>query len=141
MYFQPSAEQIAAAKASTCHLATPKDPGDCIGARCISWNRSEDKPCAGFRPRAPKQALAASAAIDWYERRHELRPGQVFLTAGGAVKLDRGVPGDGTKWYALDWDDGWFCYDSTIEPGDLMGEPIEDASGAIRAALAGRSSA
>lgn len=139
MFFKPSAEQIAAAKASTCHLATPKDPGGCIGARCGSWNRAEDKPCSGFRPRAPNPAHARTAEIDWYERRQELRPDQVFLTVGGVVKLDRRVPGDGTKWFALDWDGGWLCYESTIEPGDLIGHPIEDTPGAIRAALAGAS--
>ena len=60
-------------------------------------------------------------AIDWYERRDELKPDQVFCTHdGNIVKLDRRVPGDGTKWYVLDWYNGhWSCCDSTIEPGDL----------------------
>lgn len=58
--------------------------------------------------------------IDWYERRNELFTGQVFRLRDGAVaKLDRSVPGDGTKWYVQDWWNGWSCMDSTIEPGDL----------------------
>lgn len=61
---------------------------------------------------------------DWYERRNELRSGMVFRTmAGDVLRLDRTVPGDGTKWYVENWDNGWFSYDSTIEPGDLVGEP------------------
>jgi hypothetical protein len=58
---------------------------------------------------------------DWYERRHELRPEQVFRCHDGSlVKLDRRVPGDGTKWYVADWWNGsWAYMDSTIEPGDL----------------------
>lgn len=52
MYFKPTPEQIAAAKASTCHLATPKDPSDCKGARCWRWNGKENKPCQDYRPRA-----------------------------------------------------------------------------------------
>lgn len=58
--------------------------------------------------------------IDWYERRNELTPGQVFRTHEGLlVKLDRRVPGDGTKWYVADFWRGWSYMDSTIEPGDL----------------------
>ena len=58
--------------------------------------------------------------IDWYERRNELNPEQVFRCYDGSiVKLDRRVPGDGTKWYVATWYDGWSYYDSTIEPGDL----------------------
>lgn len=57
---------------------------------------------------------------DWYDRRHELMPGQVFRESDGSVvMLDRRVPGDGTKWYVADWFDGWIYDDSTIEPGDL----------------------
>lgn len=73
--------------------------------------------------------------IDWYERRDELNAEQVFLVAYGAVKLDRRVPGDGTKWYVADWLNGWSYLDNTIEPGDLIGEPIEDTRVAIEAAL------
>ena len=58
-------------------------------------------------------------AIDWYERRHELEQGMVFRTYNGVVKLDRTVPGDGSKWYVADWHNGWSYYDSTMEPGDL----------------------
>lgn len=67
--------------------------------------------------------------IDWYERRHELEPGQVFSTADGVIKLDRRVPGDGTKWYVLDWSKGWSHEDSTIEPGDLIDRLANDFSG------------
>jgi hypothetical protein len=64
---------------------------------------------------------APQGVVDWYARRDELRGGQIFRTADGSmVQLDRGVPGDATKWYVLDWDGGWFHYDSTIEPGDLI---------------------
>jgi hypothetical protein len=64
--------------------------------------------------------------IDWYERRHELEPGQIFRAQDGSiVKLDRRVPGDGTKWYVADWWKGWAYMDSTIEPGDLA-ERIEE---------------
>ena len=58
--------------------------------------------------------------IDWYDRRDELEPEQVFkATDGSIVKLDRRVPGDGTQWYVADWFNGWSYYDDTIEPGDL----------------------
>ena len=67
--------------------------------------------------------------IDWYERRSELRPGMVFDTAEGRVKLDRQVPGDATKWYvASQTYTGRWCYeDGTIEPGDLRGQPLVEA--------------
>lgn len=66
--------------------------------------------------------------INWYERRHELRCGQVFRDyEGDLVKLDRTVPGDGTKWYvATMWGDSWAYTDHTIEPGDLRGLPVAD---------------
>ena len=64
---------------------------------------------------------------DWYARRHELEPGMVFRTNDGIVKLDGRVPGDGTKWVVADWHDGWAHYGSEIEPGELQGDPIEDA--------------
>jgi hypothetical protein len=65
--------------------------------------------------------------IDWYERRNELRVGDVFvLTDGDLVRLDRRVPGDGTKWYADNWTNGsWGSWDYTIEPGDLV-EKVAD---------------
>lgn len=73
-------------------------------------------------------------ATDWYERRHELEAGMVFEHAhGGLVKLDRTVPGDGTKWYVADWSNGWAYYDSTIEPGELMGEPLPEPAKATGA--------
>lgn len=64
----------------------------------------------------------------WYLNRHELEPGQVFRDFGGSlVKLDRRVPGDGTKWYVAQWvNDGWAYMDSEIEPRDLRGQPLED---------------
>lgn len=58
--------------------------------------------------------------IDWYEERHKLQPDQIFkLHDGSIVKLDRTVPGDGTKWYVADWYRGWSYQDSTIEPGEI----------------------
>ena len=77
------------------------------------------------------------SAPDWYERRHELEPGMVFIDFQGcAVKLDRDVPGDGTRWYVANWLNGWAYYDAQIEPGDLTGEPIPDELAAIEAAIA-----
>lgn len=79
------------------------------------------------------------ATDEWYDRRDELQSGQVFSSCFGVVKLDRQVPGDGTKWYVADWspsqihpNGSWAHYDSTIEPGDLItqlpdnyaGEPV-----------------
>ena len=58
--------------------------------------------------------------IDWYERRDELKPGMVFRSCWGVVKLDRRVPGDGTQWYVANRSGGsWSYEDGTIEPGDL----------------------
>lgn len=64
-----------------------------------------------------------SEPIDWYENRHDLLCEQVFRCHDGAlVRLNRTVPGDGTKWYVDDWDgSSWAMFDSTIEPGDLFG--------------------
>jgi hypothetical protein len=65
--------------------------------------------------------------VDWYERRHELRPDMIFKDYDGDfVKLDREVPGDATQWYVAAWSDGsWGYYDRRIEPGDLRGEPLD----------------
>lgn len=68
--------------------------------------------------------------IDWYARRDELEPGMVFNSCWGVVKLDRRVPGDGTKWYAADWWNGWAYQDTTIEPGDLAERLPDDYAGA-----------
>lgn len=69
--------------------------------------------------------------IDWYERRDELDPGQVFRTYDDTiVRLDRRVPGDGTDWYADVWYPGlpgrpgyeegrWISDDHRLHPGDL----------------------
>jgi hypothetical protein len=66
--------------------------------------------------------------IDFYARRDELRPGQVFRDQDGCiVRLDRAVPGDGTDWYVQEWDNGWFVYDRRIHPCDLA-ERIDDPS-------------
>lgn len=58
---------------------------------------------------------------DWYERRDELEPGQVFIDfQGERVMLDRRVPGDGSAWYVANWWGGsWAYMDTKIEPGDL----------------------
>lgn len=57
---------------------------------------------------------------DWYQRRDELSPEQVYrMHDGSVVKLDRTVPGDGTAWFVADWWNGWSYMDSQIEPGDL----------------------
>jgi hypothetical protein len=47
----------------------------------------------------------------------------------GLVKLDRRVPGDGTKWYVARWyerNHRWSHDDATIEPSELCGEPLPD---------------
>jgi hypothetical protein len=69
---------------------------------------------------------------DWYARRDELAPEQVFVSHDGSmVKLDRTVPGDGTKWYVADWaGHSWSHEDSTIEPGELK-DRIADPAGKV----------
>lgn len=66
--------------------------------------------------------MTRPAAIDWYENRHKLEQGMIFHTREGiTVKLDRRVPGDGSKWYVETVHNGkWFNEDFTIEPGDLL---------------------
>lgn len=58
---------------------------------------------------------------DWYQRRGELCHGMIFRCHDDeVVRLNRGVPGDGTKWYVDSWHDGgWYGFDHTIEPSDL----------------------
>jgi hypothetical protein len=51
MYFVPHPDDVRRAKESTCHLATPKDPSDCVGSKCYRWNIAENKPCSSYRPR------------------------------------------------------------------------------------------
>jgi hypothetical protein len=80
--------------------------------------------------------------VDWYERRDELECGQVFRDQDGVlVKLDRRVPGDGTRWYVASWNPGyrlsetnwapagWSYDDSQIEPGDLKERADDPARG------------
>lgn len=52
MYFKPTPEQIAAARDSTCGMATPKDPSDC-NKNC---GRYVGQPCSNYRPRAAQAA-------------------------------------------------------------------------------------
>ena len=61
---------------------------------------------------------------DWYENKHKLKPDMIFSTIyDHDVKLDRRVPGDGTKWYCATRSPyGWSYDDFTIEPGDLLEE-------------------
>lgn len=76
------------------------------------------------------QTAENAVAADWYERRDELEPEQVFRTYDGSVvKLDRRVPGDGTLWYVADWWNGWTYMDSTAEPGDLVERLPDDWQG------------
>ena len=58
---------------------------------------------------------------DWYSHRSELKSGLVFKDVFGFfVKLDRRVPGDGTRWYVEDWHNGgWTREDNEVEPSDL----------------------
>jgi hypothetical protein len=92
------------------------------------------------------EMVGETETIDWYERRSELECEQVFSTYDGSiVKLDRQVPGDGTRWYVADWYMGypatdrypeskphWSYEDSTIEPGDLR-ERVTDPAALTRA--------
>ncbi|WP_301444939.1 hypothetical protein [Comamonas sp.] len=52
MYFNPHPEQIAESKASTCALATPKDPRDCEHSTCChkQAGQRENVQCHNFRP-------------------------------------------------------------------------------------------
>lgn len=60
--------------------------------------------------------------IDWYDRRSELRVGDVFtMYDGDLVRLYGRVEGDGTQWHVEDWSHGsWGYWESIIEPGDLV---------------------
>jgi hypothetical protein len=103
---------------STVSALTGFDPGRSAvndeQGHCVACGRDnsnyEGAPCADDCP-----------MYGWYERRHELEPGQVFRDYEGClVKLDRGVPGDATKWYVATWyGSSWAYEDATIEPGDL----------------------
>lgn len=67
------------------------------------------------------------AQMDWYENRDQLNPGMIFNTDNGVIQLDRRTPGDRTRWNVLDWHHShWIDEGSTIEPGDLMGEPLTE---------------
>lgn len=64
----------------------------------------------------------------WYINRDQLAMGMIFRTASGQViMLDGHVPGDGTKMYVAELHEGdWLFQDSTIEPGDLAGAPLNE---------------
>lgn len=80
-------------------------------------------------------------AIDWYERRSELRPGMVFRTCyDSVVRLDQTVPGDGTDWYCDDWYPGhpnvpgyenghWSAEMARHHPGDFTERLPDDYAG------------
>jgi hypothetical protein len=59
--------------------------------------------------------------IDWYDRRYDLNQEDIFFDCeGNLIKLDKCVPGDGTKWYCAVWSGGsWSYEDDTIEPAEL----------------------
>lgn len=98
-------------------------PGE-MSACTLNWPGKQDSD--GY----VQQCTEHSTAVDpdyWYHHRHDLEPGQVFrLSDGSIVKLDRRVPGDGTKWYVADWNLYWSYCDNQIEPGELRGDPIKD---------------
>ena len=74
---------------------------------------------------------AANDPDYWYHHRDELEMGMIFNSSYGIVKLEGYVPGDGTQMYVANWDShnkSWCYYDSTIEPGDLTGEPLSEES-------------
>ncbi|MBN3815229.1 hypothetical protein G3N57_00775 [Paraburkholderia sp. Se-20369] len=62
MYFNPTPDQVAASLASDCPMATPRDPSNCKGRACISWDRENDRPCAGHRGNIE---TAYTAGIGW----------------------------------------------------------------------------
>lgn len=68
-------------------------------------------------------------AADFYQRRDELRPGQVYRTCvGNIVRLARHLPGDGTDWLVETWDDGWRGEDDRIHPSELSERLPDPAS-------------
>lgn len=73
----------------------------------------------GKLPDTPFHTMDES--VDFYAERHSLKDGDVFRDfEGDLVKLDRRVPGDGTKWYVAVWTgSSWSYDDNTMEPGDL----------------------
>lgn len=62
-----------------------------------------------------------TSSEDWYERRHELEPGMVFLDyQGDMIRLYMPVPGDGTDWFVdTYYGPHWCCDMVQIHPGDL----------------------
>ena len=65
---------------------------------------------------------------NWYMRRNELQAGMVFNTWQGVVKLDRTVPGHRTRWYVATLVNGsWAHYDNTIDPIELLGDPLPES--------------
>ncbi len=64
---------------------------------------------------------AEKRPIDWYARRHELKPDMIFSDhEGDLVKLDRRTPGDGTRWNVLsEYDGSWIDDGVSLEPSDL----------------------
>jgi hypothetical protein len=76
--------------------------------------------------------MSTAEQTDWYDHRDELRPGMVFESCWGIVRLDHRVPGDGSQWSCDVWiegrpdlpgtiyEKGRFSGDEMkIEPGDL----------------------
>jgi hypothetical protein len=70
---------------------------------------------------------------DWYARRDELEPEQVFRSWLGVVKLDHRVPGDATRWRVANWwGKSWAYCEDTIEPGDLIERLPDGWTGEVR---------
>ena len=66
---------------------------------------------------------------DWYDHRNDLQPDMVFRDIhGDIIKLDKRVPGDGTKWFVADWNGYWAYEYGTTEPSDLV-EYLPDFQG------------
>lgn len=63
MYFNPTAAQVAASRASTCAMATPKDPTDCENTRVCTNKPAASGACPAchnYRPRpAAEPAIVA----------------------------------------------------------------------------------
>lgn len=63
MYFNPTAAQVAASLASTCGMATPKDPTNCENTRVCSnkpAGTGAHPACHNYRPRASAEPVIVS---------------------------------------------------------------------------------
>lgn len=120
-----------------CHNAEPGTFGHECGKPATWLGTKLDGFRSGFCDTCKAEGFEAARYVewqlfnDWYKRREELEPGQVFrTTCGHFIKLDRHVPGDGTDWYAADWWNGsWAWMDARHHPSDLAERLPDDWAG------------